>query len=202
MAVEDGVRDLQPRGQAVADPVEGGDAGGGERVPVGASVGIYWAHRAAIDLPVLSGPRVVAVIVLVLGVSACAVGGGIAPAQVPQPRAPWLRVLGLHGAAAFFITVVAVITGSWGVVAALVALLVLMWLAALLTMSASLAVYASGFVQFGVRYYVQVFPFLLVLLAWGVGKGKRLDQLTRILILASILIVSYGIWHIRTIGFG
>jgi hypothetical protein len=79
---------------------------------------------------------------------------------------------------------------------------VLMWLAALLTMSASLVVYASGFVQFGVRYYVQVFPFLLVLLAWGVGQGKRLDQLTKILILASILVVSYGIWHIRTIGFG
>jgi len=97
-------------------------------VAVAASVGLYLAHRAGTDLPVLSGPRVVAAAVFVLGVTACAVGGGISPAQVPQPREPWLRALGLHGAAAFFIFVVALITGSWGVVAALVALLVLMWL--------------------------------------------------------------------------
>jgi hypothetical protein len=97
--------------------------------PVAASVGLYVAHRADVDLPVLSGPRVVAAVVFVLGVTACAVGGGIAPAQVPPPREPWLRALGLHGLAAFLITVGALITGSWGVVAALVALLVLMWLA-------------------------------------------------------------------------
>jgi hypothetical protein len=98
-------------------------------VPVAACVGLYLAHRADVDLPVLSGPRVVAAVVLVLGVTACAVGGGIAPAEVPQPREPWLRALGLHGVAAFVIAVIALITGSWGVVAALVALLVLMWLA-------------------------------------------------------------------------
>jgi hypothetical protein len=82
------------------------------------------------------------------------------------------------------------------------ALVVLLWLATLLAMGPGLFWYASGFVQFGTRYYVQVFPFLLALIALGVGQGRRPDQLTRILILASILIVSYGIWHIRTIGFG
>ncbi len=79
---------------------------------------------------------------------------------------------------------------------------VLMWLATLLTMSASLTVYASGFVQFGTRYYIQVFPFLLVLLALSVGAGKRVDQLTKILILASILIVCFGLAQIHTMGFG
>jgi hypothetical protein len=98
-------------------------------VPVVASVGLYLAHRAGADLPVLSGPRAVATAVFVLGVTACAVGGGIAPDQVPQPREPWLRALGLHGLAAFLLTVIVLITGSWSVVAALVALLVLMWLA-------------------------------------------------------------------------
>jgi len=79
---------------------------------------------------------------------------------------------------------------------------VLMWLAVILTMGASLTVYASGFVQFGTRYYVQVFPFLLVLIALGVGPGNQADQLTRILILASIFIVAFGVAQIHTIGFG
>jgi hypothetical protein len=79
---------------------------------------------------------------------------------------------------------------------------ILMWLAAALTMSASLLVYAPGFVQFGTRYYVQIFPFLLVLMALGVGKEKALDQMTGILIVASILMVAFGLWQIRTIGFG
>jgi hypothetical protein len=77
-----------------------------------------------------------------------------------------------------------------------------MWLASVLTMSASLTVYASGFVQFGTRYYVQIFPFLLVLVALGVGSGKPPDQLTRILIVVSIFLVCFGLAQIRTIGFG
>jgi hypothetical protein len=98
-------------------------------VPVAAAVGLYLAHRAEIDLPVLSGPRVAAAVIFILGVTACSVGGGMAQDQPAPPRDPWLRALGLHGIAAFLITVIALITGSWGVVATLVALLVLMWLA-------------------------------------------------------------------------
>jgi len=78
----------------------------------------------------------------------------------------------------------------------------LLWLAAILTMSASLTVYAPGFVQFGTRYYVQVYPFLLVLVALGVGASRRPDQLAKILILASIFLVSFGMLHIHTLGFG
>jgi hypothetical protein len=78
----------------------------------------------------------------------------------------------------------------------------LLWLASALTMSASLLVYASGFMQFGTRYYVQIFPFLLVLIALGVGRGRRVDQFSRILILASIGLVTFGVWHIHMYSFG
>jgi hypothetical protein len=47
---------------------------------------------------------------------------------VPQPRERWLNLLGLHGAAAFVITVLVLITGSSAALAGLVALLVLLWL--------------------------------------------------------------------------
>jgi hypothetical protein len=76
----------------------------------------------------------------------------------------------------------------------------LLWVAVLLGSAASLSVYANGFVQFGTRYWIQVFPFLLVLIA--LGTGKRADQLTKVLIIASILIIVFSVWHIRTIGFG
>jgi hypothetical protein len=82
------------------------------------------------------------------------------------------------------------------------AVTILMWLASILTMGASLTVYASGFMQFGTRYYVQIFPFLLVLIALGVGAGRRVDQFGKILIFASILLVAFGVWQIRTVGFG
>ncbi len=78
----------------------------------------------------------------------------------------------------------------------------LMWLATLLTMTPSMFWYASGFVQFGPRYWVQAYPFLLVLVALGVGARKPADQLTRILILVSIVIVGFGVAHIHAIGFG
>ena len=78
----------------------------------------------------------------------------------------------------------------------------LMWLATLLTMTPSMFWYASGFVQFGPRYWVQAYPFLLVLVALGVGASKPADQLTRILILVSIVIVGFGVAHIHAIGFG
>lgn len=97
-------------------------------VPVAGTAGLYLAHLADIEVAVLSGARVVALVAFVLGVTACAVGGGIDPAEVPQPREPWLRALGLHGPVAFILTVIALITGNWGVVAALVVLIVLMWL--------------------------------------------------------------------------
>ena len=76
----------------------------------------------------------------------------------------------------------------------------LMWLAALLGSLASLLCYANGFSQFGTRHYIQVFPFLLVLMALGVRR--RADQFMKILIATSIALVAFGVWHIRMWGFG
>jgi hypothetical protein len=78
---------------------------------------------------------------------------------------------------------------------------VLIWLAALFTMAGALSVYANGFVQFGPRYWVQVYPFLLVLVALGMEADKPVDQLTKVLILASIFLVCLGIWEIRIHSF-
>jgi hypothetical protein len=77
---------------------------------------------------------------------------------------------------------------------------VLIGLAALIGMTPVMLFFGSGASQFGARHFVQIYPFLLVLLAMGVPR--RVDQLTRILIGASILFVGYGIWHIRVFGFG
>lgn len=74
------------------------------------------------------------------------------------------------------------------------------WFAVCASMAGALTVYANGFQQFGPRYSVQVYPFLFVLVALGVGR--RADQLTKVLIVASIVLVSYGTWHIRMLGFG
>jgi hypothetical protein len=36
----------------------------------------------------------------------------------------------------------------------------------------------------------------------AIGVRDAMDQEARILIVLSILLVGYGMWHIRTIGFG
>jgi hypothetical protein len=77
---------------------------------------------------------------------------------------------------------------------------VLMALAAFIGSIPVLLFFGSGASQFGARHYVQVYPFLLALVAMGVPR--RADQLTRILICLSILFVGFGIWHIRVFGFG
>ena len=64
----------------------------------------------------------------------------------------------------------------------------------------SLLVYASGFAQLGPRYYVQVYPFLLTLIA--LGAPRRLDQLSKILIVLSIALVVFFTWQVRWYGWG
>ena len=73
----------------------------------------------------------------------------------------------------------------------------MLWLAIVLISIPSLTVYAGGFTQFGMRYYVQIFPFLLVLLA-----KQPIDQITKILIFFSIILVTFGVWHIHVFYFG
>jgi hypothetical protein len=75
----------------------------------------------------------------------------------------------------------------------------MMWLATILGSGAALLWYANGYSQFGTRLYLQIFPFLLVLMA--LGTRRRADQLTKILIGASIALVTFGIWHIHMWGF-
>lgn len=76
----------------------------------------------------------------------------------------------------------------------------LLGLAVLIGITPVMLFFGSGASQFGARHYVQIYPFLLALMAMGVSR--RVDQLTRILICASIFCVGYGIWHIRVFGFG
>ncbi len=72
--------------------------------------------------------------------------------------------------------------------------------AAILASGPSLLVYASGFAQLGPRYYVQVYPFLLTLVA--LGMPRKPDQLTKILIAVSIVLVIFFTWQVRWYGWG
>jgi hypothetical protein len=81
------------------------------------------------------------------------------------------------------------------------ALPLLILLAAGFSMGPVLLWYGNGFMQFGMRFYVQSFPFLMVLIALG-AKEQGIDQMGRILIVISMVLVAYGTWHIRTLGFG
>lgn len=71
-----------------------------------------------------------------------------------------------------------------------------LWFTVLLVSVPSLTVYANGYTQFGVRYYIQVFPFVLVLMAF-----EPLDQFAKILIVASVLLTTYGAMVVRVWGF-
>ena len=74
----------------------------------------------------------------------------------------------------------------------------LVGMAALIAMTPSLFYFTNGFAQYGTRHYLHTFPFLLVLMAFGVHR--RVDQLTRILIAASVLLIAFGVWHERFYG--
>jgi hypothetical protein len=76
----------------------------------------------------------------------------------------------------------------------------LLLLAAGFCMGPVLLWYGNGFMQFGMRFYVQVFPFLIVLMALG-AQELGIDQMGKILIVISMILVAYGTWHIRTLGF-
>jgi len=72
----------------------------------------------------------------------------------------------------------------------------LLWAAVGLGMAACLTVYSNGQVQFGCRYWIQVLPFLLLL----IHRGGELDQMGKGLIVASILLMAYGMLVIRFYG--
>ncbi len=70
--------------------------------------------------------------------------------------------------------------------------------AVLIAMTPSLLYFTNGFAQYGTRHYLHTFPFLLLLVAFGVDR--RADQLTRILIVLSVLLIAFGVWHERFYG--
>ncbi len=74
----------------------------------------------------------------------------------------------------------------------------LVGIAALIAMTPSLFYFTNGFAQYGTRHYLHTFPFLLLLMAFGVRR--RTDQLTRILIVASVVMIAFGVWHERFYG--
>lgn len=71
--------------------------------------------------------------------------------------------------------------------------------AAMLVMGPVLLWYGNGFVQFGMRFYIQAFPFLILLMALG-AKQHGMDQMGKALILGSIMLCAYGMWHIKEYG--
>jgi hypothetical protein len=73
----------------------------------------------------------------------------------------------------------------------------LMLATAFLVSIPSLLCYANGFAQYGTRHYLQVFPFLLIMMAMGT---RRADQLMKIIIAASIILITFGVIHIRIWG--
>jgi hypothetical protein len=76
----------------------------------------------------------------------------------------------------------------------------LLLIGALLAMGPSLFFNNNGGAQFGTRHYIHSFPFLLVLMAKGLPG--YVDQLTKILILASVGFIGLGVFHLRLWGFG
>lgn len=77
---------------------------------------------------------------------------------------------------------------------------ILVALAAALCAGPGMLWYANGFAQLGARYYVEVYPFLLTLIA--LGAPRKLDQLTKILIVLSIVFVVFFTWQVRWYGWG
>lgn len=73
--------------------------------------------------------------------------------------------------------------------------------ATLIAMTPSLFYFTNGFIQYGTRHYVHVFPFLFALMALGLPNGK-IDQLTRTLIAWSVFLIAFGVWHIGIYGYG
>jgi hypothetical protein len=69
--------------------------------------------------------------------------------------------------------------------------------AALLAATPVLLYVGNGASQFGTRHFVHVFPFILVLMALGY---RRMDQMSRVLIIVSVCLIAWGVWCIRFYG--
>lgn len=68
---------------------------------------------------------------------------------------------------------------------------------ALLAATPVLFYVGNGASQFGTRHFVHAFPFVLLLMALG---RRRMDQMSRVLIVISVCLIAWGIWCIRFYG--
>lgn len=92
------------------------------------AVGLYGAFLAGTELPLVSAPRALAGVVLVLGLGACALGGS--DLQTNGRPSRWMIWLGTLGGVALLTGVITLITGSEVVLATLVGITVVLWLLA------------------------------------------------------------------------
>jgi hypothetical protein len=93
-----------------------------------AAIGVLtWAYYTDQEWPGLSGPRVVAVVVFVIGFSVCVTTSRNLNAKETELR-PVDRLIRSHGFGAFVLVLWAAITGSEVALAVLVGLIGLMWL--------------------------------------------------------------------------
>jgi hypothetical protein len=98
-------------------------------VLVGGVVAAYAAFVEGADLPVISGPRALAGFTLVVGLTACGIGGE----GWTNGSQPWaVRTAGVLGAIAMAAALVTVIIGSVFVLAVLVGTTVALWILATL----------------------------------------------------------------------
>ena len=70
---------------------------------------------------------------------------------------------------------------------------ILLWASVLLVMIPSMFVFTNGQEQFGFRYLIIAYPFLLLLMA----KGWTGGQLDKVLVVMSIILTSCGIYELR-----
>ena len=76
--------------------------------------------------------------------------------------------------------------------------IVALGLGALLVSTPFLLVSTNGFSQFGARFYMQTYPFLLAMMA--MGMPPKTDQLTKVLVVVSVILVAFGVWHVHEWG--
>lgn len=93
------------------------------------AVVLYVPFLAGAKLPLVSGPRVLAPVVLGLGIAACIVNGSeISLERLDLAAGRWVKALAWLATLALVATVVTLITGSAISLAALVGAVVVMWL--------------------------------------------------------------------------
>lgn len=99
-------------------------------VAVAGAVALYAAFLADADLPLVSGPRALAGLVLVFGMVACGAGGS-STLDADVHHAPgWARIFGFLGGVTLLAAVIALVSGSTIALAVLVAGTATLWLTA------------------------------------------------------------------------